>query len=113
VIAMGLYDTVTVDVLSAAFQTKQLGEGMLTYHLGPDGRLAAPCGALVAFHGLLHLVGEDGAEFMATFTHGELAGLVVTQELCRRTHGSRVRRTALELLEHLCTDWPELRVVGY
>ncbi len=27
---MGLFDAVTVEVLSADFQTKQLGEGMLT-----------------------------------------------------------------------------------
>jgi hypothetical protein len=39
---MGLFDTVTVDVLSADFQTKQLGEGMLRYRLGEDGRLMAP-----------------------------------------------------------------------
>jgi hypothetical protein len=38
---MGLYDTVTVELLSAAFQTEQLGEGMLTYRLGEDGRLVA------------------------------------------------------------------------
>src|SRR5258708_33688472 len=44
---MGLYDTVTVDVLAADFQTKQLGEDMLRYRLGEDGRLVAPCGALV------------------------------------------------------------------
>jgi hypothetical protein len=69
---MASYDTVTVEVLSAAFQTKQLGEGMLAYRLGQDGRLAAPCGALVAYHGLLHLVGDDGAEFFAVFTHGQL-----------------------------------------
>jgi hypothetical protein len=47
---MGLFDTVAVDVLSAAFQTKQLGEGMATYHLGEDGRLVAPCGLVVAYH---------------------------------------------------------------
>ena len=72
---MGLFDTVAVDVLSAAFQTKQLGEGMVTYRLGEDGRLVAPCGVAVAYHGLLHLLGEDGAEFMAIFTHGELESL--------------------------------------
>jgi hypothetical protein len=72
---MGLFDTVTVDVLSADFQTKQLGEGMLTYRLGEDGRLVAPCGVVVAYHGLLHLIGEDGAEFMAVFTHGGLEAL--------------------------------------
>jgi hypothetical protein len=69
---VGLFDRVTVEVLSAAFQTKQLGEGMLTYQLAADGRLVAPCGVVVAYHGLLHLVGEDGAEFMAVFTHGRL-----------------------------------------
>ena len=72
---MGLFDRVTVEVLSAAFQTKQLGEGMLTYQLAEDGRLVAPCGVVVAYHGLLHLVGEDGAEFMAVFTHGRLEAL--------------------------------------
>ncbi|HVR07863.1 MAG TPA: hypothetical protein VMW75_07410 [Thermoanaerobaculia bacterium] len=72
---MGLFDTVTVDVLSADFQTKQLGEGMLTYRLGEDGRLVAPCGVVVAYHGLVHLIGEDGAEFMAVFTHGRLESL--------------------------------------
>jgi hypothetical protein len=72
---MGLFDTVTVDVLSADFQTKQLGEGMLTYRLGEDGRLVAPCGVVVAYHGLVHLYGEDGAEFMAIFTHGRLESL--------------------------------------
>lgn len=72
---MGLFDTVAVDVLSEAFQTKQLGEGMTTYRLGEDGRLVAPCGMDIAFHGLLHLLGDDGAEFMAVFTHGELESL--------------------------------------
>jgi hypothetical protein len=72
---MSLFDTVTVDALSAAFQTKQLGEGMVTYRLGEDGRLVTPCGLVVAFHGLLHLLGDDGAEFMAVFTHGELESL--------------------------------------
>ena len=72
---MGLFDTVAVDVLSAAFQTKQLGEGMLTYRLTENGRLLAPCGRAIAFHGLLHLLGDDGAEFMAVFTHGELESL--------------------------------------
>jgi hypothetical protein len=72
---MSLFDTVTVDVLSAAFHTKQLGEGMVTYRLGDDGRLVAPCGLVVAYHGLLHLLGDDGAEFMAVFTHGELESL--------------------------------------
>jgi hypothetical protein len=72
---MGVFDIVTVDALSADFQTKQLGEGMLTYRLGEDGRLVALCGVVVAYHGLLHLVGEDGAEFMAVFTHGRLEAL--------------------------------------
>ncbi len=72
---MGQFDTVNVDVLSAAFQTQQLGEGMLTYRLRADGRLVAPCGVVVAYHGLLHLMGEDGAEFMAIFTHGSLESL--------------------------------------
>jgi hypothetical protein len=69
------FDIVTVDVLSASFQTQQLGEGMLSYQLAQDGRLVAPCGASIAYHGLLHLVGEDGAEFMAIFTHGRLESL--------------------------------------
>jgi hypothetical protein len=72
---MGLFDTVTVEVLAADFQTKQLGEGMLTYRLGDDGRLVAPCGVVVAYHGLVHLYGDDGAEFMAVFTHGRLEAL--------------------------------------
>jgi hypothetical protein len=72
---MGLFDTITVEVLSAAFQTKQLGEGMMTYRLGENGRLVAPCGAEIAYHGLLHLFGDDGAEFMVVFTHGQLETL--------------------------------------
>jgi hypothetical protein len=72
---MALFDTVTVEVLSADFQTKQLGEGMLTYRLAEDGRLVAPCGVAVVYHGLLHLIGDDGAEFMAIFTHGQLETL--------------------------------------
>jgi hypothetical protein len=50
---MGLFDTVAVDVLSATFQTKQLGEGMLAYRLGENGRLVAPSGREIAYHGLL------------------------------------------------------------
>ena len=72
---MGVFDTVAVDVLAAAFQTKELGEGVVTYRLGTDGRLVAPCGLVVAYHGLLHLLGDDGAEFMAVFTCGELESL--------------------------------------
>lgn len=72
---MGLFDIVAVDMLSAAFQTKQLGEAMLIYRLGEDGRLVAPGGQEIALHGLLHLLGDDGAEFMAAFTHGELESL--------------------------------------
>jgi hypothetical protein len=72
---MGLFDTVTVDALSAAFQNKQLGEGMLTYRVTEDGRLVAAGGAGLAYHGLLHLLGEDGAEFVAVFTHGRLETL--------------------------------------
>ncbi len=72
---MGLFDTVVVDVLAADFQTKQLGLGMLRYRLGDHGRLVAPCGAEVAYHGLVHLYGDDGAEFMAIFTHGVLESL--------------------------------------
>jgi hypothetical protein len=74
-VATALFDTVTVEALSADFQTKQLGEGMLTYRLAEDGRLVAPCGVPVVYHGLLHLVGDDGAEFMAVFTHGKLEAL--------------------------------------
>ena len=43
--------------------------------LGEDGRLVAPCGVVVVYHGLVHLVGDDGAEFMAVFTHGRLEAL--------------------------------------
>ncbi|HEV3460309.1 MAG TPA: hypothetical protein VHG32_27510 [Thermoanaerobaculia bacterium] len=35
----------------------------------------APFGVVIAHHGLLHLHGEDGAEFMAVFTHGRLEAL--------------------------------------
>lgn len=72
---MGLFDYVHVEVLSADFQSKQLGEGMLHYQLAEDGQLVAPCGVVIAYHGLLHLVGEDGAEFMAVFTRGRLEAL--------------------------------------
>ena len=72
---MADFDMVTVDVLSASFQTQQLGEGMLSYQIVQDGRLVAPCGASIAYHGLLHLIGDDGAEFMAIFTHGRLESL--------------------------------------
>jgi hypothetical protein len=47
---MAHFDMVTVDVLSASFQTQQLGEGMLSYQLAQDGRLVAPCGASIAVH---------------------------------------------------------------
>jgi hypothetical protein len=33
------------------------------------------CGVVVAYHGLVHLYGEEGAEFMAIFTHGRLESL--------------------------------------
>jgi hypothetical protein len=66
---------VTVDLLSADFQTKQLGLGFLHYRLTEDGCLVAPSGVVVAYHGLVHLYGEDGAEFMAIFTHGRLESL--------------------------------------
>ena len=72
---MSLFDTVTVEVLAADFQTKQLGEGMLTYRLTAAGEMVAPCGVMVACHGLVHLLGDDGAEFMAIFTHGRLESL--------------------------------------
>lgn len=45
---MSLFDTVNVDVLSATMQTKQLGEGMLTYRLTEERRLVASCGAEIA-----------------------------------------------------------------
>jgi hypothetical protein len=81
---VGLFDTVTVDALSADFQTKQLGEGFLRYRLSEDGRLVAPCGVVVAYHGLVHLVGQDGAEFMAIFTHGRLENFdPITDEVAR------------------------------
>ena len=72
---MSLFDTVTVEVLAADFQTKQLGEGMLTYRLTAAGEMVAPCGVVIACHGLVHLLGDDGAEFMAVFTHGRLESL--------------------------------------
>ena len=72
---MGRYDMLTVDILSATFQTSQLGEGMLCYRLTESGRLVTPRGFDLAYHGLLHLIGEDGAEFMAIFTHGRLESL--------------------------------------
>jgi len=72
---MGLFDTVTVDALSADFQTKQLGERMLRYRLTESGHLVAPGGPVIAYHGLVHLYGEEGAEFMAIFTHGRLESL--------------------------------------
>lgn len=75
---MGLYDTVAVEMLSADFQTKQLGEGMQRYRLTTEGEIVpADGGDVIAYHGLLHLVSpdEDGAEYMATFTHGTLESL--------------------------------------
>jgi hypothetical protein len=60
---MACYDMVTVEILSASFQTSQLGEGMLCYRLTESGRLLTPRGFDLAYHGLLHLIGEDGAEF--------------------------------------------------
>ena len=72
---MSLFDTVTVEVLAADFQTKQLGEGMLTYRLTAAGEMVAPCGVVIACHGLVHLLGDDGAEFMGIFTHGRLESL--------------------------------------
>ncbi len=72
---MDRYDMLTVDILSAAFRTSQLGEGMLCYRLTERGRLVTPRGFDLAYHGLLHLIGEDGAEFMAIFTHGRLESL--------------------------------------
>lgn len=80
---MNLFDTVNIEALAATFQTKQLGEGMLTYRMTEDRRLLAPCGVEIAYHGLLHLVGEDGAEFMAIFSHGELESLnPIVEEAC-------------------------------
>jgi hypothetical protein len=32
----------------------------------------APCGLVIAYHGMVHLQGDDGAEFFAVFTHGRL-----------------------------------------
>ena len=75
---MGLFDTVTVEVLSADFQCKQLGEGMLHYRLTREGEIVPADGSdVIAYHGLLHLVSQDdeGAEYMATFTHGRLESL--------------------------------------
>jgi hypothetical protein len=72
---MHRYDMVTVEVPSASFQTVQLGEGMLCYQLTEGGRLVTPLGGTLAYHGLMHLLGENGAEFMAIFTHGRLESL--------------------------------------
>ncbi|HLW79227.1 MAG TPA: hypothetical protein VKU44_06470 [Terriglobia bacterium] len=72
---MGTFDYVTVEVLAAEFQTKQLGSLLLHYRLTEDGRLAGPGGGIVPYHGLVHLYGYDGAEFMAIFTHGRLESL--------------------------------------
>jgi hypothetical protein len=43
--------------------------------LTENGRLVASCGLEIAYHGLLHLLGEDGAELMAVFTHEMLESL--------------------------------------
>jgi hypothetical protein len=72
---MNRYDMLTVEILSATFQTSQLGQAMLCYQLTESGRLVTPRGFDLAYHGLLHLIGEDGAEFMAIFTHGRLERL--------------------------------------
>jgi hypothetical protein len=80
---MDRYDMLTVDILSATVQTSQLGEGMLCYRLTESGRLVAPHGFDLAYHGLLHLIGEDGAEFMAIFTHGRLESSRTTPDEAR------------------------------
>lgn len=72
---MGMFDVVIVEGLSQTFQTKQLGELMFWYRLTEDGRLIAPDGKEVAYHGLLRLFGEDQSEVMAIFTHGRLERL--------------------------------------
>ena len=72
---MNHYDMLNVDILSAMFQTSQLAESVLCYRLTESGRLVTPRGLDLAYHGLLHLIGEDGVEFMAIFTHGRLESL--------------------------------------
>jgi len=72
---MGLFDTVTVDVLSAAFQTKQLGEGMLTYRLGFDEHVPR-----AVAHGL-RLRGID----VLTVQDDDLRGIADSQLLDRAT----------------------------
>jgi hypothetical protein len=70
---MDRHDMVTVEILYASFQTSQLGEGVQCYRLKrltENGCLLTARGGTFACHGLLHLLGEDGAEFMAIFTHG-------------------------------------------
>jgi hypothetical protein len=57
----------------ATSSARSVCEGMLTYRLGENGRLVAPSGQEVAFP--WHLLGDDRAEFMAVFTHGELESL--------------------------------------
>ena len=46
---MDRYDMLTVDILSAAFRTSQLGEGMLCYRLTERGRLVTPRGFDLAY----------------------------------------------------------------
>ena len=72
---MGLFDTVIVEVLSADFQTKQLGESMLHYRLTEDGWLVASRGLLIAYPGLVHLLGEVGADLINIFTYSRLETL--------------------------------------
>jgi hypothetical protein len=47
---------------------------------------------IVHYHGLLHLLGDDGAEFMAIFTHGELESLdPIVEGNLRRLPAARPR----------------------
>jgi hypothetical protein len=40
-----------------------------------SGKAWRRCGVAIAYHGLIHLGGEEGAEFLAIFTHGRLDSL--------------------------------------
>jgi hypothetical protein len=41
----------------------------------------------IGFHGLLHLLGDDGAEFMAVFTHAKLESLdPIVEEIAHACH---------------------------
>lgn len=56
-------------MLSADFQTKQLGEDMLHYRLTVEGELVAPCGAVLA---LVKPLRRKRRRVHRVFTHGRL-----------------------------------------